>query len=335
MIRVLVVDDHAVVRSGLKLLLAAEGTSRSWGKPAPRATPCSKCARRSRTSCCSTSSCRARAGSKPCRSSYTSRPRRRSSSFRCRTTRVRREAFAAGASGYVLKEAADAEVVDAIRQVADGGSYVHPVLGARMVAADAQAKAAAAADPLSEREQEVLKLLRSVTRTRRSRSSSTSRCALRKRTGRTSCGSSASRHALRSCATRSSTGCSATEPSSCGGYRGAAAAGAPYADIELSLRASSSSRRAACRDRPQIDRVVVRELDHHRGLADDVLVGCPAHSDAFDCGSGNREHGMDPGVLLVSGEPHEAVRSRARTRRSGGGCVGDAATRHDRYDARR
>ena len=70
-----------------------------------------------------------------------------------------REAFAAGASGYVLKEAADAEVVDAIRQVADGGSYVHPVLGARMVAADAQAKAAAAADPLSDREREVLKLL--------------------------------------------------------------------------------------------------------------------------------------------------------------------------------
>jgi two-component system response regulator NreC len=70
-----------------------------------------------------------------------------------------REAFAAGASGYVLKEAADAEVVDAIRQVAGGGSYVHPALGARMVAADAAAEAAAAADPLSDREREVLKLL--------------------------------------------------------------------------------------------------------------------------------------------------------------------------------
>jgi two-component system response regulator NreC len=70
-----------------------------------------------------------------------------------------REAFAAGASGYVLKEAADAEVVDAIRQVAAGGSYVHPTLGARMVAADAAARAAAAEDPLSDREREVLKLL--------------------------------------------------------------------------------------------------------------------------------------------------------------------------------
>ncbi len=70
-----------------------------------------------------------------------------------------REAFAAGASGYVLKEAADAEVVDAVRQVAAGGRYVHPALGARMVAADAAAQEAAAADPLSDREREVLKLL--------------------------------------------------------------------------------------------------------------------------------------------------------------------------------
>jgi two-component system, NarL family, response regulator NreC len=70
-----------------------------------------------------------------------------------------REAFAVGATGYVLKEAADADVVDAIRQVAAGGSYVHPTLGARMVAADAAAFAAAEADPLSEREREVLRLL--------------------------------------------------------------------------------------------------------------------------------------------------------------------------------
>jgi DNA-binding NarL/FixJ family response regulator len=70
-----------------------------------------------------------------------------------------REAFAAGASGYVLKEAIDVEVVGAVRQVAAGNEYVHPALGARMVAAEAAARAAAAADPLSEREREVLKML--------------------------------------------------------------------------------------------------------------------------------------------------------------------------------
>ena len=70
-----------------------------------------------------------------------------------------REAFAAGASGYVLKEAADEEVVSAVRAIAKGGRYVHPTLGARMVAAEAQERAAVEADPLSEREREVLRLL--------------------------------------------------------------------------------------------------------------------------------------------------------------------------------
>jgi two-component system, NarL family, response regulator NreC len=70
-----------------------------------------------------------------------------------------REAFAAGASGYVLKEAADAEVVDAVREVAGGGRYVHPALGARLVAAEAEERAEAEQDPLSEREHEVLRLL--------------------------------------------------------------------------------------------------------------------------------------------------------------------------------
>jgi two-component system, NarL family, response regulator NreC len=70
-----------------------------------------------------------------------------------------REAFAAGASGYLLKEAADAELVAALREVAAGSHYVHPVLGARMAAADAAAEAKASSDPLSEREREVLRLL--------------------------------------------------------------------------------------------------------------------------------------------------------------------------------
>jgi two-component system response regulator NreC len=70
-----------------------------------------------------------------------------------------REAFAAGASGYVLKEAADAEVVAAVRDVADGGRYVHPVLGARLVEAEAEAQTRAEQDPLSDREHEILRLL--------------------------------------------------------------------------------------------------------------------------------------------------------------------------------
>jgi DNA-binding NarL/FixJ family response regulator len=70
-----------------------------------------------------------------------------------------RQAFASGASGYLLKEAADAELVAAVREVAQGNRYVHPVLGARLATAEAEAQAKAAADPLSDREREVLRLL--------------------------------------------------------------------------------------------------------------------------------------------------------------------------------
>jgi two-component system response regulator NreC len=70
-----------------------------------------------------------------------------------------REAFSSGASGYLLKEAADADLVAAVREVASGRRYVHPALGARLAAAEVEATAAAAADPLSDREREVLRLL--------------------------------------------------------------------------------------------------------------------------------------------------------------------------------
>ena len=70
-----------------------------------------------------------------------------------------REAFAAGASGYILKEAADIDLVTAVREIAAGGSYVHPTLGARMVSADAEERKRADADPLSDRERDVLRML--------------------------------------------------------------------------------------------------------------------------------------------------------------------------------
>jgi len=70
-----------------------------------------------------------------------------------------RRALASGASGYLLKEAAASELEQAVRDVAGGRRYVHPVLGARLVEAEAGADARDAADPLSEREHEVLRLL--------------------------------------------------------------------------------------------------------------------------------------------------------------------------------
>lgn len=44
-----------------------------------------------------------------------------------------RRAFEAGADGYMLKDAADVELVEAVRQVAAGRQYVHPILGAALL----------------------------------------------------------------------------------------------------------------------------------------------------------------------------------------------------------
>jgi DNA-binding NarL/FixJ family response regulator len=66
-----------------------------------------------------------------------------------------RQAISAGAHGYVPKRASDTELIEAIRRVADGERYVDPDLGAQLVVADA----VPALDPLSDRERDVLHLL--------------------------------------------------------------------------------------------------------------------------------------------------------------------------------
>ncbi len=70
-----------------------------------------------------------------------------------------RDAFAAGASGYLLKEAVATDLVTAIHEAVAGRAYLHPLLGARLACTAASAAARAAEDPLSEREHEVARLL--------------------------------------------------------------------------------------------------------------------------------------------------------------------------------
>ena len=71
-----------------------------------------------------------------------------------------RRAFEAGADGYLIKEAADIELVQAVRQVASGRQYVHPSLGAALLAPDAPtARPAGPGGELSEREVEVMRCI--------------------------------------------------------------------------------------------------------------------------------------------------------------------------------
>ena len=65
-----------------------------------------------------------------------------------------REAMQAGVCGYILKEAADSELVKAVRLAAGGKTYLQPELGARLAA-----EPAASPDDLSERELDVLRLI--------------------------------------------------------------------------------------------------------------------------------------------------------------------------------
>jgi len=68
-----------------------------------------------------------------------------------------REALRAGALGYVLKEAADEELLQAVRLAAAGETYLNPRLGARLAAEPPVPSGPP--DDLTEREVEVLRLI--------------------------------------------------------------------------------------------------------------------------------------------------------------------------------
>ena len=159
-LRVVIVDDHAVVRAGLRVLLEREEGIEPVAEAANAADGVARAIEFQPDLVLIDVTM-------PGESGIEAIPRLLAA---CPDTRVVvlsmhddpgyvRGAFAAGASGYVLKEAADSELVAAIRDVAAGATYVNPALGARMIAADTKQRAEGEANPLSEREDEVLKLL--------------------------------------------------------------------------------------------------------------------------------------------------------------------------------
>jgi two-component system, NarL family, response regulator NreC len=74
-----------------------------------------------------------------------------------------RQVLSAGGAGYVLKQAADKELLSAIRTVYNGGTFLHPAHAQSLLTAPTQAVSSIEADKqltqLSEREQETLKLI--------------------------------------------------------------------------------------------------------------------------------------------------------------------------------
>jgi two-component system response regulator NreC len=166
-LRVLLADDHAILRSGLRLLLGAQPDLEVVGE----AADVKETLRRA---------CELRPDvlildlTMPGGSGIHLIEQLRQ---RCPSVRVLiltmhddlalvRAALAAGARGYVVKTAADAELVTAIRAVCQGRTFVDLDLPAEQMpallgeaAADHEGNARRPADRLSEREREVLLLL--------------------------------------------------------------------------------------------------------------------------------------------------------------------------------
>jgi two-component system, NarL family, response regulator NreC len=159
-IRVLIVDDHAVVRAGLRMLLDSEEDIETVGEAGDAREAIFEARSTKPDVVLMDVVLGGKSGIEVTPELLHEQPEAKVLVLSMQDDpRYVREAFAAGARGYVLKEAADVELVSAVREVARGGSYVDPALGARMAAADAAAADAADQDPLSEREREVLRLL--------------------------------------------------------------------------------------------------------------------------------------------------------------------------------
>ena len=159
-VRVLIVDDHAVVRAGLRLLLDAEADLEPVGEAGSGREAVFQARALKPDVILLDVVMPDQGGLEVLPTLIHEQPETRVLVLSMQDDPAYvRQAFAAGASGYVLKEAADTELVAAIREVARGARYVHPALGARLVTADAEAARRAEADPLSDREREVLRLL--------------------------------------------------------------------------------------------------------------------------------------------------------------------------------
>lgn len=156
-VTVVIADDHAVVRSGLRMILEAE-TGIEVVAEADRVDETSRKLK----------------GYKPDvlvldinmagESSLDSLANLRESSPGTRVvvltmqteTEYARDALRGGASGYLLKDAADTDLVDAVRAAAAGGQYVQPSIGARLASEPAQEWPPGG---LTEREAQVLQMI--------------------------------------------------------------------------------------------------------------------------------------------------------------------------------
>jgi two-component system response regulator NreC len=159
-ITVMLADDHAVVRAGLRMVLEAEEDMTVVAEAGDVPTVMRRVAgNRPRILVLDLNM--------PGESSLQAIPRILDASPETRIVVLTmqtdpvfaREALGAGALGYVLKEAADTELVDAVRRAANDELYVNPGLGARLVRDRGGGGGEDSSTPLSERELQILGMI--------------------------------------------------------------------------------------------------------------------------------------------------------------------------------
>ncbi|HEX8851042.1 MAG TPA: response regulator transcription factor [Gemmatimonadaceae bacterium] len=158
-IRVVLADDHEVVREGLKALVNAHADMRVVGEAANGEEAWRAAAALAPDVLVMDLSMPILTGAEA-----TARIRRDCPAVKILALTVHEERLyltqllRAGASGYVLKRAAASELVRAVRAVAAGGTYIDPAVANELVAGylDSEAGGEPAHHTLSEREREVL-----------------------------------------------------------------------------------------------------------------------------------------------------------------------------------
>jgi DNA-binding NarL/FixJ family response regulator len=159
-IRVLLADDHAIVRAGLKELLADTGDITVVGEATNGQEVMERVRAQDYDVAVLDMSMPGRSGIELIKQVKDEKPRLRVLVLTMHSEQqyaVR--ALKAGASGFLTKEAAAEQLVAAIRKIAGGGAYVSPETAERLVLDAAPRAEAAPHTLLSDREFQVLQMI--------------------------------------------------------------------------------------------------------------------------------------------------------------------------------
>ena len=159
-IRVLLADDHAVVREGLRALLTSQPDMQVIGEAPDGPSAVSMTAELDPDVVVVDVSMPGLNGAQVTTQLRAARPDRKVVVLTVHEDKgYLRLLLEAGAAGYVLKRAAAAELVQAIRAVAEGGTYLDPVLAGSVVDNFVRPAPDTPEVELSEREAEVVRLI--------------------------------------------------------------------------------------------------------------------------------------------------------------------------------